>query len=142
MYRVEVFVGITPSTEVLNDGSGRLISHILPYGVKLNIDRRKIDVTVTGSILSNFADVIAEIFSGKIADAVENLVADILNKYIPRILNKKWDGIFTPLKSDDLFKPTAIDTTIPFEWQVTKDRVNLNMRGLWYVMNNVQEPNP
>lgn len=73
-------VGITPSTELLNDGSGRLISFILPYGIKLNIDRRKIDVTVTGSILANFADVIAELFSGKIADAVEVLVEDILIK--------------------------------------------------------------
>jgi hypothetical protein len=97
---------------------------------------------VTGSILANFADVIAELFSGKIADAVEVLVEDILIKWIPRILNKRWDGIWTPLKRDDLFKPTAIDTTIPFEWQVTKERINVFMRGLWYVMDNVQEPNP
>jgi hypothetical protein len=135
-------VGITPSTELLNDGSGRLISRILPYGIKLNIDRRKIDVTVTGSILANFADVIAELFSGKIADAVEVLVEDILIKSIPKILNKRWDGIWTPLKKDDLFNSTAIDTTIPFEWQVTKERINVFMRGLWYVMDNVQEPNP
>ena len=97
---------------------------------------------MTGSILANFADVIAELFSGKIADAVEVLVEDILNKYIPNILNKRWDGIWTPLKRDYLFNQTAIDTTLPFEWQVTKERINVNMRGLWYVMDNVQEPNP
>ena len=56
----------------------------------MNIDRNSLSVTVTGSVLSNFADVITELFKGPICDQIELEVVGILNTYIPKILNKKF----------------------------------------------------
>jgi len=67
-----------------------LLPYVDHFGVAMNIDRNSLSVTVTGSVLSNFADVITELFKGPICDQIEIVVVGILNTYIPRILNKKF----------------------------------------------------
>jgi len=94
-----------------------------------------VDVTVTGSILSQFADILAELFVGPICDGVEAEVVMILNHNINKILNKKIlqrQGQRLPLKKDALFVNVAIDTTVPYEWKVTKDRLIVGFKGLVY----------
>ena len=62
LYRVEAIIGVKADTIPTNAGD-KLLPYFNPYGVDLIIDRQHVDVTVTGSILSNFADVIAKIFT-------------------------------------------------------------------------------
>jgi monomeric isocitrate dehydrogenase len=79
LYKVEAIIGIQADTIPTLAGD-KLLPYINPFGVNLIIDRRHVDVTVTGSILSNFADVIAKIFTSQICDGVEVVVEQILNK--------------------------------------------------------------
>lgn len=61
LYKVEAIVGVQADTIPTLAGD-KLLPYLNPFGVTLIIDRQHVDVTVTGSILSNFADVIAKIF--------------------------------------------------------------------------------
>ena len=88
LYRVEFVVGIQLSDIKTTDGEN-LLPYINPYGVTVMIDRKHVDIQVFGSILSNFADVLAKVFRGKICDGIEVEVAQVLTKQIPKILNKR-----------------------------------------------------
>ena len=92
LYRVEFVVGIQLSDIMATDGINKL-PYINPYGVTVMIDRKHVDIQVFGSILSNFADVLAKLFRGKICDGIEVEVAHILTKQIPNSEQKNFEKI-------------------------------------------------
>lgn len=64
----------------MTTGETFLLPSIQPYSVTILIDRKHVDVTVTGSILSSFADVLAKILVEPLCAGIEKEVATILNK--------------------------------------------------------------
>jgi hypothetical protein len=74
VYKFDVIVGITITTiNATNATTGEtyLLPSILPYSVKIMIDRKHVDITVTGSILSSFADVLSKILIEPLCSAIE-----------------------------------------------------------------------
>lgn len=118
IYKVEFVVGAYLASSIANNQVD-LLPSFQAYHVTVMIDRKHVDVTVTGSILSNFADVLAKIFIGKICDGIEVEVAHILTKQIPKILNKgilRRQGVRQFFKTSKTLGKIASDMTIPATW--------------------------